>query len=291
EDEFKSRGRLIGNTCEEVWDNWFQANKDNPYEEPPKEMPDELRDQYTLYGRIPLLKAYYNEKSVPKAAVWDTVDELMTLPEAELFQRSTYKERTKVVYSALSYFQEYFKGKSGAVIGSQRPWAEVYALRHGAAAVLTVEYQKTKIKTKQPLSWIHPLDLAKNWTNFQEKWDFVISFSSIEHSGLGRYGDTPDPWGDLREVAKMHCLLKPGGVMLLGLPVGDDALVWNAHRIYGSIRLPWIMQGFELLGVFSLKGSETQMTTGFPWRNIEPKKTIDWYSFIQPAIILQKVRD
>jgi len=28
-------------------------------------------------------------------------------------------------------------------------------------------------------------------------FDGVITYSSLEHSGLGRYGDALNPWGDL----------------------------------------------------------------------------------------------
>ena len=31
----------------------------------------------------------------------------------------------------------------------------------------------------------------------QQAFDAVVTFSSIEHSGLGRYGDSLNPWGDL----------------------------------------------------------------------------------------------
>ena len=36
-------------------------------------------------------------------------------------------------------------------------------------------------------------------TDSEQKLNFdaVVSFSSIEHSGLGRYGDALNPWGDL----------------------------------------------------------------------------------------------
>ena len=33
-----------------------------------------------------------------------------------------------------------------------------------------------------------------------EKFDAVVSFSSLEHSGLGRYGDAINPWADVLEV-------------------------------------------------------------------------------------------
>ena len=41
----------------------------------------------------------------------------------------------------------------------------------------------------------------------------MVTFSSIEHSGLGRYGDSLNPWGDLITMAQSWCLLKPGEIM------------------------------------------------------------------------------
>ncbi|VDM61632.1 unnamed protein product [Angiostrongylus costaricensis] len=112
-------------------------------------------------------------------------------------------------------------GKSGFVVGSQSPWIEVYALLLGANEVYS-----------SILSFLN-----------QNGFDFAISFSSIEHSGLGRYGDAIDPIGDLREVWKILCLLKPGGTLYLGLPRGVDSVFYNAHRIYGAIRLAMLMTG------------------------------------------------
>jgi hypothetical protein len=37
------------------------------------------------------------------------------------------------------------------------------------------------------------------------------------------------------------------GLLCLGIPVGQDALVWNAHRIYGNIRLPLVIGNFKEL--------------------------------------------
>ena len=39
--------------------------------------------------------------------------------------------------------------------------------------------------------------------------------------------------------------LRPGGRLLLTVPVGPDALVWNLHRRYGPARLPLLLQGWE----------------------------------------------
>ena len=34
------------------------------------------------------------------------------------------------------------------------------------------------------------------------KYDAMVTFSSLEHSGLGRYGDGLNPWGDLIAMAR-----------------------------------------------------------------------------------------
>ncbi|VDK49772.1 unnamed protein product [Cylicostephanus goldi] len=91
---------------------------------------------------------------------------------------------------------------------------------------------------------------AEQWKNNLEKFDFAISFSSIEHSGLGRYGDNIDPNGDLREVTKIWCLLRKGGLFFLGVPRGEDALKYNRHRYYGRMRLAMVMTGFEWLATY-----------------------------------------
>lgn len=61
--------------------------------------------------------------------------------------------------------------------------------------------------------------------------------NSIEHSGLGRYGDPLDPDGDIKTMGQIHRSLKPYSLLFLGIPVGRDALTWNAHRVYGPRRL------------------------------------------------------
>lgn len=75
-------------------------------------------------------------------------------------------------------------------------------------------------------------------------FDLVISCSSVEHVGLGRYGDELDHDGDLSTMRDLRDRLHPGGVMLLTIPVGIDAVVRPLHRIYGEARLPRLLDGF-----------------------------------------------
>ena len=77
------------------------------------------------------------------------------------------------------------------VIGSETPWIEVMALRNGARHVTTVDYVKM-ISEDPRLSIIHANDFNSMFLNNELKeldggpFDAIISYSSIEHSGLGR---------------------------------------------------------------------------------------------------------
>lgn len=61
----------------------------------------------------------------------------------------------------------------------------------------------------------------------------LSSMHTVEHIGLGRYGDPIDPNGDLKAIAELERVLSPDGNMLFVVPVGKDAkILFNAHRIY-----------------------------------------------------------
>jgi len=79
-----------------------------------------------------------------------------------------------------------------------------------------------------------------------ESLDLVINCSTIEHIGLGRYGDSVDADGDLKAMELLHDALKPGGVMLLTIPVGRDAIHKPYHRVYGMERLPLLLDSLAL---------------------------------------------
>lgn len=55
---------------------------------------------------------------------------------------------------------------------------------------------------------------------------------TVEHVGLGRYGDPLDYDGDLKAMRELRRVLAPGGDLLFVVPVGKPRVVFNAHRIY-----------------------------------------------------------
>ncbi|MDB5239125.1 MAG: putative SAM-dependent methyltransferase [Candidatus Parcubacteria bacterium] len=69
---------------------------------------------------------------------------------------------------------------------------------------------------------------------------------TIEHIGLGRYGDPIDPDGDLKSIKELQRVLKPGGSLLFVVPVGRPRIIWNAHRIYSHAQVLSYFTGFDL---------------------------------------------
>jgi SAM-dependent methyltransferase len=78
-------------------------------------------------------------------------------------------------------------------------------------------------------------------------FDQVINCSSIEHVGLiGRYGSPDQPDGDIAAMRKMADLLRPGGTMVLSIPVGVDGVYPPWHRVYGENREAKLLAPFRV---------------------------------------------
>lgn len=137
------------------------------------------------------------------------------------------------------------KDSSILVIGSERPWVEACALSLGAKEVTTVEYGGIQ-STHPQVKTFTPDQLRESPEMFMERFDAIISFSSVEHSGLGRYGDALNPWGDRQAMARAWCMTKPGGQLAVGVPYNTvDTIHYNAHREYGPIQLPHLLANWK----------------------------------------------
>jgi hypothetical protein len=138
----------------------------------------------------------------------------------------------------------------GMVIGSEKPWVECLALNAGAKTVWTFEYG-TIVSTHPRLKTLPYKTIAAGYeSGTMPLVDWVISYSSLEHSGLGRYGDALNPEGDREAMEQIFCMLKPGGLVVIGVPCTCKPIgftQFNAHRVYGYRRLAYIAAGFELV--------------------------------------------
>lgn len=136
------------------------------------------------------------------------------------------------------------EGKRVLVIGTERPWVEGICLALGAAHVTTLEYGKIENHHPQ-ITTVTPEEFRQQYRQGEiNPFDIVVSFSSLEHPGLGRYGDALNPWSDLLAIARSRCVTKPGGFLALALPTdlspGGDKVLFNDRRQYGMNRWPLI---------------------------------------------------
>lgn len=139
--------------------------------------------------------------------------------------------------------------KTVAVIGSATPLYEAY-IDYFKGRPITIEYRK--IKHNIPKLQTYAFEQAIKKINQKKlKTDYAFCYSSIEHSGLGRYGDFIDPEGDLFTMKIIKKMVKAGGLLYLQIPVGPDLLLWNNTRIYGKHRLILLLEGWKLLETFN----------------------------------------
>jgi len=215
------------------------------YLTPCKTIPDELIARFTLEETIPVLD-WYLDKNYSKFLNW-------TNPFIETYLKdnsisnivmgnghSPYGKNACTLL--LNAFQEFdIKNKKVAVVGSTTPWLEAILLNLGNT-VTTVEY-KVPITTFPNLSCVN----AETFEKTCMEYDCIVSYSTIQHCGLGCYGEPLDPEGDLKLMESIHQNLSKNGVLIWSCPVGKDALVWNAQRVYGKLRLPMIFENFKEL--------------------------------------------
>jgi hypothetical protein len=70
---------------------------------------------------------------------------------------------------------------------------------------------------------------------------------TVEHVGLGRYGDPLDYDGDIKAINELSRVLSPGGDLLFVVPVGREAkIMFNAHRIYTKELVIRLFQSLNL---------------------------------------------
>lgn len=217
---------------------------------------ESLKRRFLMDGNVKLLHwpALLNESyTLPHYYSKEIVNELI---EKAKNRKMNYYGSTDVhLYSALDKFP--IEGQKVVILGSTRPWYESVCISRGAKP-LTIDY--SKIASDHPA--INAITIEQ-FNKSPRKFNFAISISSFEHDGLTRYGDPLDPDGDFKAMENVRKnVLNKGGILFFSVPVGQDTLVWNAHRIYGEHRLPKLLEGFEILNTFGFNERSLHTNTG-----------------------------
>ena len=62
--------------------------------------------------------------------------------------------------------------------------------------------------------------------------DSLSCLHALEHFGLGRYGDPIDAHGHEKGLRNLAAIIRPGGVLYLGVPVGRERVQFNGGRVF-----------------------------------------------------------
>lgn len=111
-----------------------------------------------------------------------------------------------------------------------------------------------KIKTLDIRGKPIKLDSEENFVGSAECLPFsdasqevVTSICSLEHFGLGRYGDEIDPFGDIKAIAEVYRVLRGGYyIFTTFVTTGDTYIIFNARRVYSLKEIRKMLKGYKL---------------------------------------------
>ncbi len=105
------------------------------------------------------------------------------------------------------------------------------------AHLLAAEIDVTMIDIREfpgEIDHLHTIvDDATNLSQISdESVESISALCSLEHFGLGRYGDPVDPEACFKCFKNIQKKLKIGGNLYISVPVGSERVEFNAHRIF-----------------------------------------------------------
>jgi hypothetical protein len=232
---------------------------------PPNTIPADMDDRYTLDGKIPVVYGYFDDRTKKKPLFFPEKERgnlhNTARKYAQVFDAINKKTFTYYGYQ-VNYFYDAlkkysFKDKSVLIWGLAGCNCDALAVWNGASHVYVVDYNKPRCDHEK-------ITVLSHQELFDQKTqtEAGVSYSSFEHDGLGRYGDPLNPEGDLRAMDEARNALVDGGLLFLGLPVGQDFVLWNAHRCYGKLRLPLMLKGWHCIDVYGIPDNVFELPLG-----------------------------
>lgn len=253
------RSEAYTDECLRLYKKLRHPNQSLIFQPPLRQPPAEMLNDFEQNGYMPIMRYIYcNDVYADSGLVDEKSKQIPVITKQQVDEYRTRSRKNETMSygdlmlntKALEY-KDYIRDKSVVVIGTQSPWVEAIASEAGASRVTTVDYTRKRYE-EDGFEWVHVYDFFDRAleTKELENFDIAMSYSSIEHTGLGRYGDALDPYGDVHAVRQVHCMLKPGGLFFLGLPSSHDGfsfIEFNANRVYGLQRLDLLFKDWTLL--------------------------------------------
>ena len=243
------------------------------------ELPESLQQEFTSCGSIPVEHMYvvgdngthytYEREDIEKY-----INHSRKLLHSQTYRLATLSRSEQWLVSSLTKLQ--LNSAHCAIIGSSSPFYESMLIALGAAKITVFEYNE--------LTYNHEkVYVNKSFDQYETnkglpKFDFIFAISSLDHDGLGRYGDAICPSADLLSMQRFKTMLSSTGKLILTLPLGLDLLVWNVMRIYGELRLKRMLNGWKIVDQIGYEEEKLAMKRG-------PGST--WRKTYEPVFVLE----
>lgn len=214
---------------------------------PINHIPDNLLNRYSMNNRAEII---YQYDDATKQEVQDSINSKFNLEELQnsinrvlRHEVNYYGHTDQWLYQALDQYPIF--NQNVALIGSTYPWYEAVLLTRCPNEITVIEYSDRKLENVSKLNYCKPNSVLTT-----QYFDSIVSISSFEHDGLGRYGDPLNPDGDLEAMQNLKKIVKPNGLLYLSVPIGFDRIYFNLHRVYGKYRFPMLVEGWDLIAAF-----------------------------------------
>jgi tetratricopeptide (TPR) repeat protein len=250
--------------------------------DPPAQIPDPLRNAFSMGGVVELLQGYTNSALPPGCGEYIDDDAIRTFlalnqqsmtPRAQLkaaeiltgfappehaltkknFSRSGGERKQGIMppLPAMVPPDLDLDERSVAVMDSPDYFLDAM-LTCLAKDVTSVRRSKVNGETKL----LRTVALS-DWLREDSRYDLIICPLMLDSWGLGRNGEPIDPDADVALMREFHQKLRPAGLLYLRVPIGRDRLIFNTMRIYGAHRLPrllanWRQRSPETIGAEQL---------------------------------------
>ncbi|MDH5524731.1 MAG: DUF268 domain-containing protein [Desulfobulbaceae bacterium] len=94
--------------------------------------------------------------------------------------------------------------------------------------VIDVRPLQSKIKNIE----FKQIDFMEDNSSVGSYSDSISCLHALEHFGLGRYGDPVDFDGYMKGFKNLTHMLNPGGLLYFSVPIGEQRIEFNAHRVF-----------------------------------------------------------
>ena len=125
---------------------------------------------------------------------------------------------------------------------------EVYDIRALSSTAANITFKQRDIMAERP-----DLDGCT---------DSLSCLHTLEHFGLGRYGDPLDYDGYAKGWESLYRMLRPGGKFYFSVPIGPQRIEFDAHRVFSVPFLVGMMKGKYRIDSFAYVNDAGDLVRG-----------------------------